>query len=126
MSYIRYNPNPKNQRVGDCTVRALCKALDRDWESMYIELVCEGLKYCDMPSSNYVWGMLLRRYGYVQKMVPSICHNCTTVQEFTKQNPIGTFVLACQNHVVTAKDGNYYDSWDSGEEVVLYFWQKED
>lgn len=126
MSFIVYNPNPSNQRVGDCTVRALSKALDKDWEDTYIELACEGLRYYDMPSANYVWGMLLTRYGFKQKMIPSICPACTTVDKFSKQHPQGTYVLACQSHTVAVVDGDYYDTWNSGEEVVLYYWQKEE
>jgi len=33
MSHIYYNPNPDGNRVGDCTVRALCKATGHDWDS---------------------------------------------------------------------------------------------
>lgn len=126
MAYIFYNPNPKNQRVGDCVIRSLCKALRRPWEDMYIETACEGLKYCDMPSSNYVWGMLLRRYGFRQKAVPAICPDCVTVERFTQEHPEGTYVLACQSHVVTAVDGNYFDTWNSGQEIVYFYWEQEE
>ena len=30
-----YNPNPKGKNVDDCTVRAMSKALDQDWETTY-------------------------------------------------------------------------------------------
>lgn len=36
----------------------------------------------------------------------------------------GIYVLALQGHVVCVIDGVYYDSWDSGREVPLYYWQK--
>ena len=125
MSYIYYNPNPKNQRVGDCAVRAVSKALGRNWDDSYIGLCAEGLFYNDMPSSNYVWGMYLKRFGFEQKILPSICPQCITVSEFADKHKHGRYVLATQNHDVTVVDGDYFDSWDSGNEVVLYFWQKE-
>ena len=28
-----YNPNPARNRVGDCTVRAICKATGKCWDS---------------------------------------------------------------------------------------------
>lgn len=31
MSYTHYNPNPAQKSVGDCTVRAISKALDQSW-----------------------------------------------------------------------------------------------
>ena len=30
-----FNPNPRNQRVGDCPIRAITKALDSDWETVF-------------------------------------------------------------------------------------------
>ena len=36
MAYVFYNPNPKNRRVGDCSVRAISKALGSDWQDAYI------------------------------------------------------------------------------------------
>ena len=126
MAYIPYNPNPKNQRVGDCAVRALSKALNKSWDDVYIGLCAEGLFYHDMPSSNYVWGMYLRKHGFEQKMVPSICPQCITVEEFVKQNPRGTYVVVTQGHTMAVVDGSIYDSWDSSSEIVLYFWEKEE
>lgn len=126
MSYVYFNPNPYNQRVGDCAVRAVAKAVGKDWEDSYIGLCAEGLAYKDMPSSNYVWGMYLRKYGFEQKMIPSICPNCVTVEKFAQDHPIGRYVLACQNHVVCLDSGDWYDAWDSSNEVVLYYFERED
>ena len=36
-----YNPNPHGNRVIDCTVRALCKALDTDWDTAYCMIAAE-------------------------------------------------------------------------------------
>ena len=39
MSYFKpYNPNPCGCRVGDCTVRAICKATGLPWEQVYCAL----------------------------------------------------------------------------------------
>lgn len=126
MPFVFYNPNPSNQRVGDCTIRALSKALDEEWETVYVETACEGLKMYDMPSANHVWGNVLRSHGYEQRAVPSICPDCITVKEFAQKHPKGKYVLSCQSHVVTLIDADYFDTWDSGEEVVLFYWQKGD
>jgi hypothetical protein len=125
MPYVYFNDNPRNQRVGDCSVRAVSKATGKNWEEAYLGLCSEGLIYADMPSSNYVWGMFLRKYGYVQKTIDSVCPKCTTVAQFADEHPKGSYVLTCQSHVVTCIDGNYYDSWDSGDEIVLYYFEKE-
>lgn len=38
MAYKAFNNNPKGQRVGDCAVRAVSKALGKDWEDAYFRL----------------------------------------------------------------------------------------
>jgi len=38
MAYEYYNPNPMSRNVGDCSVRAISKALDTDWETAYIDI----------------------------------------------------------------------------------------
>lgn len=125
MPFIFYNPNPTNNRVGDCAVRAISKAVGQDWEEAYIGLCTEGLIFKDMPSSNYVWGNYLRKYGFEEETIPSICPECTTVAKFAEDHPKGRYVLATQNHVVATSGGNYFDSWDSGDEIVLFFFKKE-
>lgn len=125
MAYVFFNPNPYGHRVGDCAIRAVCKALGKDWDDAYIALCAEGLAYKDLPSSNYVWGMYLRRYGFVQRMIPSICPKCTTVESFAKNHPHGRYVLGCQSHTVCIVDGDFFDTWDSGGETVLFYFAKE-
>ena len=125
MPFEFYNPNPKNQRVGDCAVRAISKAVGTDWQETYIALCAEGLALRDMPNSNYVWGMFLKKYGFEEHMISSVCPNCITVAEFAKDHPKGRYVLACQAHVVTVINGTYFDTWDSGNEIVLYYYKKE-
>lgn len=125
MPFVFFNSNPKNVRVGDCAVRAVSKAVGQDWTDAYIGLAAEGLALRDMPSANYVWGMYLKKYGFEEHMISSVCPNCVTVAEFAKDHPKGRFVLVTQNHVVCVIDGNYFDTWDSGNEVVLYFYSKE-
>ena len=61
--WVYFNPNPEGKRVGDCAVRALCKALGQDWEQVYTGLCLEGFALGDMPSADRVWGAYLRRHA---------------------------------------------------------------
>ena len=124
--YKYFNPNPSSQRVGDCAVRALCKVLGKDWESVYIGLCSEGLIYNDMPSANYIWGLYLQKYGFQSQVIPSVCPECITVKEFADDHKDGRFVLVCQNHVVAVVDGDYFDTWDCGNEIVYYYYTRKD
>lgn len=121
----RYNPNPKDARVGDCVIRSLSKALRMSWEDIYIDLASEGLRKCDMPSANHVWGSYLMRNGFKKHLLPDTCPECYSVSKFCKDHYDGTYVIVLQGHVVTAVDGDYYDTWDSGNEVPIYYFKKE-
>lgn len=111
--------------MGDCTVRAISKATGKGWGETYLAMAVQGYLEGDMPSANAVWGAYLRRIGYRRYMVPDTCPDCYTVGRFADEHPKGTFILALSGHVVCVQDGVIYDSWNSENEIVLYYWQKE-
>ena len=80
----------------------------------------------DMPSSNHVWGINLIYNGFKKYPIPDTCPNCYTVRDFCRDNPHGVFVLATGSHVVTAINGNFYDTWNSGDAVPIFYFKKED
>lgn len=57
--------------------------------------------------------------------MPDNCPDCYTVADFASEHPRGLYVLAIGGHVVTVRDGEWMDSWDSGNEVPAYYWSKE-
>lgn len=124
MAFIQYNPNPAGRYVGDCTIRAICKLTDQDWDSVYVGTTFEGFLHKDMPSGNSTWGAYLDRLGYVRRGLPDTCPFCYTVKDFCRDHPVGKYLLALEGHVVAVKDGDYYDTWDSGNESPLYYWKK--
>lgn len=125
MGYKFYNPNPRGSNVGDCTVRAISKAMDQDWQTTYAGLSVAGFMLSDMPSANHVWGSYLRKNGFKKYIVEDRGVDWYTVEDFCADHPTGTYILALPGHVVCVVDGIYYDSWDSGAEVPLYFWRRE-
>lgn len=126
MAYIRYNPNPTGRNVGDCAVRAVAKALKVDWETAYGMIAANGYAMGDMPSSDSVWGSVLRQNGFYRSAIPNRCPDCYTAKDFCEDNPRGTFVLGFGGHVATVVNGNLYDSWNSSEEIPQYFWYRKD
>jgi len=118
----KYNPNPTGRHVGDCAVRAISKALGIDWEDAYKLIASNGYAMGDMPSSNAVFGSVLRQHGFYRKAIPNECPECYTAEDFVIDNPKGIFVLGFGNHVATAIDGIIYDSWDSRKEIPVYVW----
>lgn len=122
--WIQYQPNPCGRNVGDCSVRAISKALGVDWEQAYLLIVTAGFNMCDMPSSNAVWGAVLRMNGFYRENIPNTCPDCYTAEDFCNDHPEGIYVLGFGTHVATVVDGNIYDSWDSSREIPQYYWYK--
>lgn len=126
MAYVFYNPNPVGRLVGDCAIRAVSKALDTDWETAYARVAMAGYLMGDMPSSDSVWGSVLRKQGFSKEIIPNYCPDCYTAEEFCNDHPKGVFVIGFGGHVATAVDGDLYDAWDSSKEIPQYFWYKEE
>jgi len=126
MGYTKYNPNPAGKSVGDCTVRAISKALEQSWEQTYVELALKGFCLGDMPNADSVWGPYLRDRGFTRHLLPDTCPDCYTVADFAADHPVGIFILSMPGrHVLCVQDGQWFDSWDSGGEVPVYYWTKE-
>ena len=127
MSRWRYfNENPAGRNVGDCSIRAVSVALGIDWESAFSLIAEAAFNMGDMPSSNSVWGAVLRQHGFYRTAIPNTCPDCYTAEQFAKDHPHGVFVLGFGNHVATVRDGFIYDSWDSSKEIPQYFWYRKD
>ncbi len=124
MTWIRYNPNPAGRTVGDCAVRALTVALDVDWEEAYELIARAAFAMADMPSSDSVINAVLRSEGFIRQTVPNTCPDCYTVEDFALDHPVGVYVAKANGHVVAIRDGIAYDSWNSGREIVIYYWYK--
>lgn len=123
--WIKYNPNPYGRSVGDCVVRAVAKALDTDWDTAYLLVTAKGFATGDMPSSDSIWGSVLRQNGFYREAIPNHCPDCYTAEDFASDNPHGVYVLGFGGHVATIVDGNLYDSWDSSKEIPAYVWRKD-
>ena len=126
MTWCRWNPNPSGRNVGDCAVRAVAKALNISWDTAYVTICNEGFRLTDMPSSNAVWGSVLKRNGFQRYAVPNNCPDCYTAEDFCRDHQHGVFVLCFGSHVATADSGTLFDSWDSSREIVQYYWSKEE
>lgn len=126
MSYAYYNPNPFNRSTGDCAVRAVSKALGKTWDETYVGLCLEGFLIGDWGNSDEVWGRYLHKHGFQRHLIPDDGLGAYTVENFSHDNPTGTFILSIPGrHVLTVVDGQYFDSWESGGECPSYYWTKE-
>ncbi|MBR0340752.1 MAG: hypothetical protein IJH64_00605 [Oscillospiraceae bacterium] len=124
MDFSFFQPNPKNRNTGDCVVRAICKATAREWHDVYTALCVQGYSLCDWGDSNAVWSAYLLENGFHRQMIPDTCPYCYTITDFGRDHPNGVFIVATGKHVACAIDGVLYDSWDSRNEIVSYYFYK--
>lgn len=122
--FIYRNENPDNLNKNDCAVRAVATFTQQNWETVYYAICAIGGLFHDMPHSNKVWGQYLVNLGYVRNQIPNTCPLCYTVKQFCIDFPKGRYLLTLEGHVVAVIDGDYYDTWDSGDETALYYWEK--
>jgi len=122
----RYQPNPDKLITGDCTVRAICAVTGMDWRTAHTALCELARDMADMPSSNRVWWAFLKAIGFRQLHLMDRCPDCFTVKDFAEANPKGVYVLGPHEHAVAVIDGQWLDSWDSGDTVPLYYFIKEE
>lgn len=82
----------------------------------------------DWGNTNVVWRKYLKDKGFTQHAVPNSCPDCYTVKDFAAEHPRGTYILSVGanggNHAVTVINGDYFDSWDSGNEIVLFYYRR--
>lgn len=124
--WIESNPNPCDRKVGDCVIRAVCFALDLDWETAFWMMCDSAFQMCDMPSSNSVLSAVLRKHGFYREAIPNSCPDCYTASNFCEGHPKGIYVLGFGSHVATVIDGDIYDSWNSSNEIPQYYFYKKE
>lgn len=117
----KYNPNPKSRNIGDCTLRSYCAAFGITWEQAFD--IASNVARKNSSMIQYVSDKVLTEEfnctvdeNYNKKKVKS--KDRITVNNFAMTHPYGTYILHVRTHQVTVKEGEYWDSWDSGDKKV--------
>lgn len=126
MAYIYANPNPKNRIVDDCVIRALSLALGKSWDEIHYALAKQSFFDKDIMNANSVWGKYLENIGIERHNLPDKCPMCYSVKDFTNEHKKGVYILATGTHAVAVIDGDFYDTFNSGDYVPLYYFLVED
>ena len=120
--WIKANPNPAGHDVPDCVIRAICIALHLPWEQVHWELSVLSARYYSVTCDDRLWGRYLYYYGFRPFLMPESCPECITIRDFCRMFPRGTYIIGTGSHAVAVIDGNYYDTWDSGDQIPRFFW----
>lgn len=86
----------------------------------------EGFLDKNYPNYNTIWWSYLSDRGWRRHIIPNTCPLCYTLKHFVQEHPKGTYLVGDGSHVVAVIDGNYIDTYDSGNMSVLYYFRKED
>jgi hypothetical protein len=120
-----YQPNPNKKLQADCVVRAMCKAMNKSWDEVYVELCTLGFRIKAMPNDKDTWKQYLDDNNFkYHKITVKRGSKRGTVAEFAEKHKKGTYVLQVANHIVTVVDGYYYDTWDCGSSSLYGYWEK--
>ena len=79
----------------------------------------------DLLSSNAVWNAYLVNKGFTRDIVSNDCPSCYTIADFCEEYPQGTYIIGTGSHAVCVIDGVLYDTWNSSDEMPIYFYKKE-
>ena len=69
-------------------------------------------------------GTLLEQFGFKLAKIIDQCPNCYTVSDFAYDHPLGDYILGPKEHAVAVINGNWYDTWDSGDMVPTYYFRR--
>lgn len=122
--YIYYNPNPYANRIDDCTVRALAKVTGASWKRCHEILADTSRDMGLMMDDKSVWGKVLKDKGFQKMVIPDSYPDDYTIKDFAGEYMRGVYIVATNSHVVPVIDGDYYDTFDSGDEQPIFFWRK--
>lgn len=123
--YFHYhNENPKQNRAGDCVVRAIATATGETWETVYRELCDEGMKMRRMPNETKVYEAYLKKNGWRKMKQPRKSDNtrytgCEFIDAYNLNNAI---MHIGSHHVSCIVDGRVNDIWDCSEGCVGNYW----
>lgn len=122
--WVNYNANPDHNRTTDCVIRAISTALNEDWDSIFAIISAYAFDMKNTMDSNEVWSEFLWDKGFEREAIKK--HHGKTVEDFCIDHPTGTYLLAIDGHLVCVKDGYYWDAWDSGQEIPVYYWERKE
>jgi hypothetical protein len=130
--YVYFQPNEKDIKdgYGDCTIRALCKAMGTTWIEAYMKM----LPFCVYFQTPNVFNLPQKLEAECLAALGFEYHGISnkrgskrpTVDSFAKAHPTGTYILNVANHEVACVDGKYYDTWDCGYKSLYGYYLKVD
>lgn len=123
-----YNANPHNRITSDCTVRAVCTALEQDYKQTAREMLEMGLACGLIVGDPNLTDRYLSSKGWRKCPQPRKSDNTKyTGAEFCRLRKAGGNIVAHVggHHIVAIVNKRIWDVWDSTDGCVGNYWVKE-
>lgn len=129
MAFIRENINPKKRLCGDCSTRALSKALNCSYEDALKEQFEAALRTSYGITDSELIDDILIRHGFTKVSIkPSKGETRPTPTDVAamtaKNKEHSTAICRVSHHLVACTNGNVYDTWDSSDKGCYTYWIK--
>lgn len=113
IEYSKFNINPKGKKTGDCVVRAIAVALDRDYVEVYTELFELSLKTGYILNDKRVEEKFLALNGFIKHKQPKkVDGKKYLIGELDRICRKSVVVVSCAHHLTVVKNGVLLDTWD--------------
>lgn len=126
IKYVNYNANPKNKKTDDCVIRAIARATNQSWDTVYAALCEIGAKLKVMPNSKRAYEKYLDSLNFTKHSQPRKDDGTKyIVREIGKFIPAGIVAVVRVAHHVTVIEGDtLYDTWDCRDYTALNFYTR--
>lgn len=123
--FINMNMNPKQNKTGDCTTRALALAMGISWEDAFTAQFEEAKKHCLGFTDKAVIDAILTAEGFAKMSVkPKKGGKRFTPESLGKQFPDAAIVANVAGHTTCIMQGDVCDIWDCSRKGVYVAWIK--
>lgn len=114
MTFEKYNANPENKNIGDCSIRAICTATPLTYQQ------AKKLLETKVFESGAAWNTVKNITAALADLGIKVeAASRETVNSFTKHCDTGaSYVVFVAKHAVAVVNGVIYDTWDSSRRFV--------
>lgn len=123
--YRYYNANPLGKFTDDCVIRALSIALDKTWDTVFLELNQLAFEKKIVFGDERVYSIYLANNGWFKQKQPTHDNGkkykiCEFLESFH-----GTAVIHAGNcHMSFVSEGHLYDIFNCEDRIIGCYWVK--
>lgn len=122
-----YNPNPmKITDACDCVLRAYTKAFNITWHEASLVSTFHAMKIGRTFDSNEAIEILLEELGCKRHSVKVVKGSKRPTPDSLARKKLfkdKSLICSVAGHLVTVSEGKYYDTWDSGEKGIYWYYE---